>query len=587
MLNKIKSLKNIPLKYLITIVVCFALPFLILLLYGCNFLINDDFYMMLIAEGKYGNDSQYLIFINIVVGYILKGLYCLVPSFNWYVLLQLVIIIICFWIITFLIFKRFSWRYACIIKLIMLLCFEFSFYTEIQFNKTSGVACITGFILIYHAAKNKKNNILNYIVGCILLFLGGMYREGVFKQTALFGMSLIIWDMLDVLFDCKGVGIKRLINKFWSAIVRIRGYILCFFGVSLIIVLLTFVNNRIYLNGKFKEYKNYRVNITAITDYHMPEWESNQDEYLKNGITEEEYIFVKNYLFADTEVFNNDKLKIMADMGNNMEQSDYFLNDLKQVICDTFNSYNLKLYYIVVLMIGLTFVLMSENKSRIKILVQMIIFIGCILFYCLIGRTREYIEIVMALAAFVTILEASYLNEKNDIYMFILTIFIAITGVKYNYVNYEDMKALCNENSYFSEMYSYMKKNDENFYLLSTNSSTYEYCAFSLDWNCKSEYSENRYRLGDWMVKTPFSEEVLKQYDIDNPIKSLIDKDNVYLVCDDYVSGYNGNMRDAFRNYFEKEYGIDTKCEVVIEIGNLKVIKFMPVNGRNSHYNGE
>lgn len=578
-MGKFKCIKNMRLRYIITFFVCFFMPFVVLLFYGCRFLINDDFYMMLIAEGEFGNNSQYLIFINLIIGYLLKCLYYIMPYVNWYVILQLVVIVVSFWIITIIIFKSFTFRYACVIKGIMFLTFEFLYYTEIQFNKTAAIACITGFLLVYYATKEHKNKYLLYIIGMVFIFIGGMYREGVFKQTALFAVGLIAWSVIDVIYNNKSDGLKIKMKNVLHSLFEIRGYIICFICSFLVIYFFTRVNTYIYSNGEFKEYKEYRVDVTRITDYHMPDWKLAKEDYLSKGITEEEYIFVTNFLFADTEVFDVEKLQKLSDLGNDIEKSDYFFEDLRNVLKDTFSSDSLKLYYIIVVFVGLVFIMMSDKNESIKIIIQLLIFFLCIFYYCLIGRTREYIEIGMALAAFITIIVAAgqckiyKIQKKNEIYLIILSIFILISGFKYNCVNYENMKALEVANAHFKELYEYMGENYDNFYMLSTNATTYEYVSFSLLKRDLNLYTDNRYRLGDWMVKTPFTECVLEKYQINNPIKSLIDKNNVYLVC-------NGNVttQEIFQKYFIEEYDVFTEYETVKEFGELKVIKFKVIS---------
>lgn len=581
MREKVKGLlKNIQIKYLITYMICLLLPFVVLLFFKCDFLINDDFYMMLIARGDFGDKSQYLIFINLIIGYILKGLYYIAPAVNWYVILQLGIIIVCFWILTLFIFQSFKWKYACVIKIIMFVCFEFSYYTELQFNKTAGVACITGFLLIYHASKKQKHKKLFYVLGVLLLVAGGAYREGVFKQTALFGVGLVAWEMFDVLIESRGEKLVCLMKQAWMRLVRLKGYIICALFSTVLIYTLTFINNYIYLNGEFSDYKQFRANVTAITDYYIPDWASSEEEYLAKGISEEEYIFVKNYLLADTEVFDAEKLETMAAMGESLNKSEVFLSEIKSVIINTFAGSSLKIYYVVVLIMGLTAMITGRGRTKIRVLFQMMIFVGCILFYCFIGRTREYIEIGMALAAFLTIIEALSQDESGEgfeekpVYVIILTLFIVFGGVQFNRENIAYRKMMCARGSYFTELYAYMKDNEQNFYLLSTNDTTYEYYSFSLFYQSGAEFTPNRFRLGDWMVRTPFTEQVLQQYEIENPIRSLIDKDNVYLVCNEPVSEYEGSMTEAFCDYFLAEYDIEIDYEIVKEIGELQIIKF-------------
>ncbi|MBR4831016.1 MAG: hypothetical protein IKZ97_00145, partial [Butyrivibrio sp.] len=51
---------------------------------------NDDTIMNLIAAGACGESSQYLIYNNIILGYLFKILYITIPGVNWYLWIYLI-----------------------------------------------------------------------------------------------------------------------------------------------------------------------------------------------------------------------------------------------------------------------------------------------------------------------------------------------------------------------------------------------------------------------------------------------------------------------------------------------------------------
>lgn len=59
------------------------------LLFGIRYQLNDDAIISNIAAGAYGKDSQYLVYVNILVGWVLKGLYFVYGGVNWFVVLLL------------------------------------------------------------------------------------------------------------------------------------------------------------------------------------------------------------------------------------------------------------------------------------------------------------------------------------------------------------------------------------------------------------------------------------------------------------------------------------------------------------------
>ena len=66
------------------------------------FALYDDVVMNDIAAGYYGEDfSQYLVFPNIIYGFILKFLYSLSHAVNFYGIVQLVLAFFCFWKVSY------------------------------------------------------------------------------------------------------------------------------------------------------------------------------------------------------------------------------------------------------------------------------------------------------------------------------------------------------------------------------------------------------------------------------------------------------------------------------------------------------
>lgn len=77
------------------------------------FALYDDVVMNDIAAGYYGEDfSQYLVFPNIIYGFILKFLYSLSHAVNFYGIVQFVLAFFCFWMVSYVFLERYSLRYG-------------------------------------------------------------------------------------------------------------------------------------------------------------------------------------------------------------------------------------------------------------------------------------------------------------------------------------------------------------------------------------------------------------------------------------------------------------------------------------------
>ena len=68
---------------LIALGMVLAVYALVWLAFGVRYEVNDDATLCNIAAGAYGEDSQYLVYINILIGYFLKPFYWVLPGVNW------------------------------------------------------------------------------------------------------------------------------------------------------------------------------------------------------------------------------------------------------------------------------------------------------------------------------------------------------------------------------------------------------------------------------------------------------------------------------------------------------------------------
>ena len=123
------------------------------------FALYDDVVMNDIAAGYYGEDfSQYLVFPNIIYGFILKFLYSLSHAVNFYGIVQFVLAFFCFWMVSYVFLERYSYvmgtvlsalngvlfSYFAFISLsttvVILGCFFLSAFTKLFFDGSIGDA---------------------------------------------------------------------------------------------------------------------------------------------------------------------------------------------------------------------------------------------------------------------------------------------------------------------------------------------------------------------------------------------------------------------------------------------------------------
>ena len=73
----------------------------------------------------------------------------------------------------------------------------------------------------------------------------------------------------------------------------------------------------------------------------------------------------------------------------------------------------------------------------------------------------------------------------------------------------------------------------------------------------------NFYLLGSWTVNTPITNQVLREYGVENPYRDAIDNEKVYILD-------SANNAELLR-YIQENYNEAARLEAVKEIGNYTV----------------
>ena len=123
-----------------------------LVVFPARFEQNDDTAMAQIAYGANGQYDAHLIFINILVGYLLKALLALVPTLPWYTIVQCTVVALSFGTIIYLILKRFHMPVSLAFIAVLLFYFGSDYFSLLQFTKTAGIASLAGMLLLFDRA---------------------------------------------------------------------------------------------------------------------------------------------------------------------------------------------------------------------------------------------------------------------------------------------------------------------------------------------------------------------------------------------------------------------------------------------------
>lgn len=247
---------------------------------------NDDVSMRDIISGNYvGKPDGHAVYIMYPLAKMISILYIYLPKVPWYGVFTGLCIAMCTYVIIYEInnidykskiikngIKVFSVLCSCII------CLN-SFIVQ-QFTITAGVLAGTAIFLIL--IKKRK------ILAAVMLILSCLIRKEVFILSCPFVMAAIIWNIVS-----NNTNREKLYSSVFKKVI-ITGV-----GLTLILCMLSGINNYIYSSQSWENYSQYNATRGRLYDYtdilYNDEY---RDECLKKGISQLEYNMIKNYYLS-------------------------------------------------------------------------------------------------------------------------------------------------------------------------------------------------------------------------------------------------------------------------------------------------
>lgn len=152
---------------------------------------NDDVVMLMISSGAYsGTPDFHLVFINVIYGLLLKGLYLIFPGLEWYTFLFSLLHIISFSIILWVYCKRITTAWGQLLLLLLLLVLQARFIVGFQFTTTAAIVACAGLSLYFERGKMVKFiGLFFFLIGSLIRFEAAMLCFGVYAPVMIFPLS--------------------------------------------------------------------------------------------------------------------------------------------------------------------------------------------------------------------------------------------------------------------------------------------------------------------------------------------------------------------------------------------------------------
>ncbi|WP_242157540.1 hypothetical protein [Aestuariivivens sediminis] len=237
----LRTTKNI--NKLLLFAICLIEFALIMASLPVYFELNDDTGMNAIASGAVsGSPSEFLLFTNVIIGYLLKFFFTYVPTVNWYTWYLLSALFMGYFAIQYAFATKNASLWLKIFKHILILALIMTSLLTITFSEVAVVVMIGGILIIANA-EHKNHFELGF--GLFLMVLGALIRTDVFKMIMLLGVPVFVY---------------LIYSKHYRKLLYIALSVLISFG-AMMIDKLVYHNHTEY--QEYREFNQIRSKVTA------------------------------------------------------------------------------------------------------------------------------------------------------------------------------------------------------------------------------------------------------------------------------------------------------------------------------------
>lgn len=550
--------KNVELWKKISIIV-FMMLCVFFGIFNPKFETNDDSAMAGISSGIRGGYNGHLIFINIILGKIIKIFMEICPQVKWYVICQYLLIGISFTIILFSINILFENRKSKILYMIMAIIISvwgYECFVNLQFTKTAGCCGISGGIVIFTYMKNKSIGKPYLLLGIILMCISSCIRFNVFEFIILLFLSIGVFEFVDS-------------YKYKKDIKEICKYIIIFLITIIMAFLLKKVDSVVYnSNSEWKSYREFNTLRAELLDRGFPEYVSNKEKYDELGITEIDINMWNSWNFADKEAFTTETMKSIIALKSKKEINLEFITQFIKIFGKGFLLERVFWGYILLLILWFLY----SRKGIIGVISLNVILILVNMYFLYNNRYLQYrVDTVMWFAAgliMVYFIAENRSIENVNLKTFILSITLLVIWNMSVYLDniLVDKSTKEYQKEIYREYLENISEDKENIYFVSVGSSP-ENAAYEIFDLPEVGLLDNYYSLGGWQTNSPITNSVLKTYNFKNPFREMVDNENAYLV--------ENNNIDLLLQYIRSRYDENAYYVLIKEIAGNRIFKIV------------
>lgn len=521
-------------------VVCFAATALV---FGVRYEVNDDAILANIAAGAYGPDTVHLVYINILLGWLLKPLYLLAPGLNWLYVFQTAAVLAALGVLCRALWRGLGPGRGMLACCLLLWLIGVDLFSSFQYVKNSGVLLVAGFVLLAQnlGAWNKGT-----AGGLVFVLLGSMLRFQNFAAVGALAAAALLW-------------------RFGQLDHRSRRRAAAVMAALLALVLgAKAVDAAAYrLDAGWAAYARYNAARTQISDFLIQNLDSSAPvEAL--GYTNNDCTMLASWSYYDPEVFG---IEALETLGRALPG-----RSVKAVVRDTVKEcaallWNAPFCYLLA-GVALLWLFFSGRRGRGAFLATMAMLGTLVLYLAWKGRFVHRVEFVLVLAASafgalcctgrenaVPVPRRVLLCGAAALVLVCMPSYLAL---------YEDQKSYL-ATRVDQPAYTEFSQDKAHLYLADADAID-SLAGYDVLHPRPAGFFSNVVELGGWLSGAPHRIETLRAYGVENPYASLAKSDGIYL-----LDFFNVSAKEI---YLSEHYGQTVERVRLQELPTFSLYRF-------------
>lgn len=529
--------KHFGLRYLSSLLLTGVSVLFFVLFFGVRFEVNDDATISNIASGAFGPDSQYLVYVNILIGYALKPFYAMFAGLNWFVILPFSLAVLCFALLGALLMDKAGALLGAGLHCLFLAVAGQSFFTVWHYSKYAGLFLAVGLLLM---ALNLGKLNAGSIGGAALALLGSMFRFEQFLAVGGISAALLLYRFFKL--DKRG----KIIGA-----ASVAAMIALCFGANLL-------HSAVYAsNADWARYQRYNAVRTDISDYRMQF--ADREALYAMGMSNNDVMMLEHWLYYDNEVFPAERLEAIRDAMPANGKPVQALRDTAVNYASIFFGSPLNLLLSAMLLFWLLF---SKKRGWPMVVGTLALLAAMIFVLQFSGRYIERVEYSLVLAAILFMVPALNLERpaSGRAALLVAGVLLVVLVPHYRQVQIEQ-QAYLNSRLYRHNTFSSFFEDKQHLYLVDVE--YYDIAAGYDVWHTlpKNAFS-NMVFVESWTMYTPFQEEALQRFGLGNPYRDSLGRQDVI-----WLDGEHTEIRE---NFLQEHYHPDARMVKLEEYYNYQ-----------------